>query len=209
MYLRRNVVSALYDQRDGLTTFSATTRSAALSATIANAVVREINRFSADQLQVHASTERKFVEARRDVIGKELADAEEALSRFLMRNREPQLSPERKLEIDRLNRRVEELAAVVSSLSESFEKARIEEVRDTPVLTLIDAPAAPALPDRRPAAQWAVALAFLTAALLLGSILVLQSIGVVPRRRSNEPLRLAGWWPVLQQDFRRPWRLLF
>jgi len=54
---------------------------------------------------------------------------------------------------------------VYSSLAQAFEQARIDEVRNTPVLTLVDPPNLPAEPDRR----WLLAKALLAA--LLGAMI--------------------------------------
>jgi uncharacterized protein involved in exopolysaccharide biosynthesis len=55
--------------------------------------------------------------------------------------------------------------AVYSSLAQAFEQARIDEVRNTPVVTLVDPPNLPAEPDRR----WLLAKVLLAA--LLGGII--------------------------------------
>jgi uncharacterized protein involved in exopolysaccharide biosynthesis len=39
--------------------------------------------------------------------------------------------------------------SLVTAMAQAFEQARIDEVRNTPVITVIDQPAPPALPDSR------------------------------------------------------------
>src|SRR5262249_39127465 len=68
-------------------------------------------------------------------------------------------------EYDRLLRAVTMQQQVYSSLAQAFEQARIDEVRNTPVLTLVDPPNLPAEPDRR----WLLAKALLAA--LLGAMI--------------------------------------
>jgi len=52
-------------------------------------------------------------------------------------------------ERDRLQRVVSLRERVAASLAESNEQARIDEVRNTPVITVVDQPVLPAFPDRR------------------------------------------------------------
>lgn len=206
--LRTRVVSAIFDQRIGVTNFSVTTESPVLSSQIAHALIARVNKFTALQLQQHAGTERVFVESRRKAIGAELAAAEEAASGFLMGNRDFSQSPRRKLEYDRLTRRVSELQVVYNSLSQSYEQARIEEVRSTPVLTMVDEPTPPELPDRRGLTQLVLGVAVLAAALSVGLILLLARLGLIGAGPGATPATLAEWVPILARESVRPWRLL-
>jgi uncharacterized protein involved in exopolysaccharide biosynthesis len=58
-------------------------------------------------------------------------------------------SSELKVRQDRLERDLSVRQRLFASLSETFEQARLEEVRDTPVVTVIESPEIPAQPDRR------------------------------------------------------------
>jgi hypothetical protein len=69
----------------------------------------------------------------------ELTTAENALVDFENRNRLLQ-SPGLTLERQRLQRRVEISQQVYLTLAQGYEQARIDEVRDTPVITVVDAP---------------------------------------------------------------------
>lgn len=206
--LRRDVVSATYDQRNGLTTLLVRTQRPELSLAIANDLIAEINRFNTERHQSRASAERQFIQGRRDEIGNELRSAEAALTAFLRTNRSYDASPERAVEADRLRRRVGELQALLAGLNQSYESARIEEVRDTPVLTLVERPDMPALPDERSLVQWVIA------ATVLGVLacLVWQVLGVLvgspTSRRGVPPPSLTDEVRNTLADFRRPWSLL-
>lgn len=50
---------------------------------------------------------------------------------------------------DRLSREVSRQQQLYSTLSQAYEQAKIEEVRDTPVFTLVDEPELPARPNPR------------------------------------------------------------
>jgi uncharacterized protein involved in exopolysaccharide biosynthesis len=205
---RRDVVSALYDQRTGVTSFSVRTRSAALSAQIAEELVKEVNRFNAERHQSQASAERAFVEQRRIAIEQELHEAEDAVRTFLVRNRPYASSPELRLEFDRLSRRVGALSTVFTSLTQSFEKARIEEVRDTPVLTIVDSPSVPALPDSRSVVEWVVSAGLLTLLVMIGGLVAMRLLGLIPPPHEGEPQDFGGHWPALRAELLHPWRLI-
>ena len=86
--------------------------------------------------------EREFVEGRLAQSMAELTDAEARYEAFLTSNRlfdSPQLSFER----DRHEREVNMLQQVVTSLRTSAEQARIEAVRNTPAITVLDPARAP------------------------------------------------------------------
>ena len=78
----------------------------------------------------------------------ELRDAEAGLESFLQRNRRYQDSPQLVVEFGRLQRRVELRQQVANSLSQAFEQSRIEEVRNTPVVTIVERPEGAAKPAR-------------------------------------------------------------
>lgn len=204
---RRNVVAALFDGRTGLTGFSVRTKDARLSAQIAGAIVQEMNRFNSERHRSRASTERRFVEARRAVVADELRQAEESVQSFLVRNRAYDSSPERQLEYDRLTRRKSQLSTVLTSLTQSFEQARIEEVRDTPVLTVVETPVIPVLPDRRPVAQWAVGAALLAALVSLSGLVAIHLLGLSAAPVGEGPSTPSEMARQLAGDLRRPWRL--
>ena len=208
-YLRSHVVSALFDQRTGITSFSVTTRSAELSRTIATALVSELNRYAAERHQSRASAERKFLEARMAAITQELTGSEDAVAAFLKQNRSYQQSPEQTVEFSRLSRKLSELQGVQSLLSQTFEQARIEEVRDSPVLSTVDDPLLPVLPDKRAVIEWMIATGFLMLLVVLGGLTASRMLGLAPAWLPGEPRTFAECWPLLRSELLRPWRLVF
>ena len=207
--LRRDVIGAIFDQRTGVTSFSVSTDSPELSVAIAQVLIGEINKFNTERHRSRASIERRFVEDRRIVVAGELRAAEQRLESFLTQNRLISGSPQRTLELERLKRRAAELEQVVEALSRSYERARIEEVRDTPVLTLVAAPEVPAIPDSRSLAEWLIAAAILSALIAVGIVLALQMHGILPQWKPGAPSRLTEYGRQLRADLLRPWRLLF
>jgi uncharacterized protein involved in exopolysaccharide biosynthesis len=99
-----------------------------------------LNEGNQERRQSKAAAERRFVEGRLQEARKELDAAESDVARFLQANRRYQESPMLTLEYEQLQRRVELHQQVYTTLALSYEQARIDEVRNTPLLVLIDRP---------------------------------------------------------------------
>ena len=103
-----------------------------------------LNTFNLERRQSRAASERSFLEARVLDAERDLVSAEAALERFLSQNRRYAESPQLTFEYARLQRRVDLRQQVYTSLSQAYEQARVDEVRNTPVITIIDEPRGPA-----------------------------------------------------------------
>lgn len=142
-------LSVTADRRTGIVSFSVTADSPRLSLELAEALLEEIARYNKETRQSRAAAERKFVEARLAQARSEVQGSEDSLQTFLVKNRSYRSSPELTFENDRLQRSVTHRAGVVSSLAQNFEQTRIDEVRDTPVFSLVQPPRLPARHDSR------------------------------------------------------------
>jgi uncharacterized protein involved in exopolysaccharide biosynthesis len=146
--LRNSIVSSL-NPKTGVITFSVRSQNPELSFQISNRLLAEVNRFNLERRQTQAGVERKFTEARLATVREELRDAESRLQRFLQDNREYARSPTLSFEADRLQRDVALRQQIYTSFAQAFEQSKIEEVRDTPLITAIEQPATAAWPDGR------------------------------------------------------------
>ena len=70
------------------------------------------------------------------------------MEEFLRSNRDLG-SPSLQLRKDRLNRVVQTRQQVYTALAQSYEQSKIEELRDTPAITVIDPPVIPTEPNPR------------------------------------------------------------
>ena len=98
------------------------------------------NQFNLERRQSTAAAERQFIEARLEKERNQLEAAEGELQAFLEQNRAYSASPQLNFEAQRLQRRVTLYQQVYTSLAQAFEQALIEEVRNTPVITVLDVP---------------------------------------------------------------------
>ena len=114
------------------------TRSLALAA--AERLIALVTEFDTRVRRSRASENRRFLETRTDSAEVMLGAAEDELARFEQRNRAYAQSPDLSLQHERLQRRETLLQDVYLSLARSLEQARIDEVKETPVLTIVDPP---------------------------------------------------------------------
>lgn len=120
-----------------LVRLSVTDGDPAVAAAVANRVVAVMDDFNTDSRQSQARRRREFIEKRATEAGAELRRAERALDEFQERNRAWQQSPQLTSAQARLRREVDLRQEVYLTLGRELETARIEEVNDAPVISVI------------------------------------------------------------------------
>jgi uncharacterized protein involved in exopolysaccharide biosynthesis len=148
-WLQEKAVRATPGGETGVVRLSVTTPWPAVSQGIATRLMELVNDFNLSTRQTQAGAEREFIEGRLVDTEARLLAAEEQLRRFLEANRQFQNSPELLFERDRLQRQVTMHQQVFTSLSQAYEDARISEVRNLPLVTVVQPPETPARPDPR------------------------------------------------------------
>jgi len=143
-----SMVDATVSTRSGLVVLRVTSIDPTLSREIAAAMLAQIQDFNLAKRQSQARAERNFVEQQLNGAEAELRADEDRLAAFLVSNRAAG-APTLALQRDRLERAISQQQGVVSGLAQAFEKAKIDEVRDTPVLTVVEPPEAPVEHDPR------------------------------------------------------------
>jgi uncharacterized protein involved in exopolysaccharide biosynthesis len=143
-------------------------------------VVNEIN---LDQRRQLAAQEREFAEDRLKEVRSELNTAEQNVRVFLEHNRQFQGSPALVFEHSRLEREVAYRQQIYTALAQSYEQARMDEVRNIPMIGIVENATAPQEPDGRGVAKKA-ALGFFGGGMLA---LVLAAIldGIRRARQAN------------------------
>lgn len=105
-------------------------------------ILTELDAYNLTLRRKRASAEREFVERRLSDVSAALRQAESQLSSFLQTNRDYSSSPVLRMEFDRLQRAVRMRQQVYSAVAQSYEQAKVEEVRDLPTVLVIDEPEA-------------------------------------------------------------------
>jgi uncharacterized protein involved in exopolysaccharide biosynthesis len=179
-----------------------------LAAQVLGRMLELLNDFNLRTRQSQARAERRFVEGRLKEVEGELRAAEDRLQAFLQRNRDFRNSPQLTFTVDRLQRDVAMRQQVYVGLAQSYEQSRIDEVRDTPVITMVETVATPVEPDSRRLLVRAIL------GLLLGGMLgVLAGFAREFSRRRREAGDatyddLVTLRRQAMEDLKRPWRIL-
>lgn len=160
----------------GVLTITVETIWPSLSLAISRRLLEGLNTFNLQTRQIQASEERHFVEGRLKEARQTLRQGEDELQSFYQRNRAFQNSPELVMERERLERSVIAAQQIVTSLEESYEQARIREVRDTPVITVIEEPAVSTKPNPRGRVRRAVMGLIIGSAIAVFILLVIESV---------------------------------
>lgn len=142
-------ISVRADRETSVVTVAVKTKWPHVSEQVLRQMMERVTAFNLESRRSQAAAERAFIEARLAQRQAELREVEDRLQRFLQRNRDYQDSPELVFGHDRIQRDVGLRQQVVASLMESYEQARIEEVRNTPVITMIERPELPVKRNRR------------------------------------------------------------
>ena len=163
------------DQKAGLVGIEVRLRDPVVARDVTRAFLAQLDSFNLRTRQSQASAERKFTEARLNDARNQLRAAEDELMSFLQRNRDYRSSPQLTFVHDRLERNVFLNQRLYETLTQSYEQARIEEVRDTPVITVVEDPLIPAKADPRPYVR----------AIAAGLLLGIAAATVLGRRRDR------------------------
>src|ERR1041385_1442915 len=134
------------DLASGLVSFTVKAPWPGLAEAIGRRILDVISDFDKNSLQSNARNERLFLENRLTAARGELTAAESTMENFLEQNRTYASSPRLVFEQQRLQRQGDLHAQGYLALAQSYEQARLTEVRDTPVLTVVDPPEGSAQP---------------------------------------------------------------
>lgn len=141
-------VSATVDRETSIITVATRARWPELAVQMNDRILTLVNEYNLERRQTTAAAEREFIEKRREQAQRELLEAEAELEEFLAQNRTFN-SPQLRFENTRLQRRVDLRQQVFNSLAQAYEQARIDEVRNTPVITVLERPEGSTKPTPR------------------------------------------------------------
>lgn len=167
----------------GIVRIAVTQRYPQLAAAVVARFLALLTDFNVQTHQSQAAAERRFTERRRAEVQGDMRIAENALQSFLQQNHDYRNAPALVFEQERLARNAATQQQIYAGLSQAYEQAKIEEVRDTPVFTIIETPEIPPRPDSRAILLKGV-LAMIVG-LTLGLLLAVVGEGINRRRRER------------------------
>jgi uncharacterized protein involved in exopolysaccharide biosynthesis len=109
-----------------------------LAADVANTLAGSLDEYVRNTRKSYASNQRFYIEMRMSQVEDSLRISEDKMKEFNTQNRVIDQSPDLMLEQDRISRNVEILKGIDLQLHQQFEVAKIEEIKDAPVLNLME-----------------------------------------------------------------------
>ncbi len=142
-YLSKQV-DVIENRKTGLIEVLVSLEDPIVSAGVANFTGEQVQAYIQRENSAQAKKEKNFIESRLLVVKNELIVLEEELKAFSERNRGYEESPELFMVYSRIFREVEAKKQVVITLQQQLELARIEEVKQSPILHILDRAEIPA-----------------------------------------------------------------
>jgi uncharacterized protein involved in exopolysaccharide biosynthesis len=134
----RNALEVSIDIKLNVVTISLETKEPQLSADILNTVIRSMDNFIRTKRNTNALEQRKWIEARLVEVKEDLSSAENTLKIFREKNRSINGSPQLLLDQERFFREVQINSTMYVELKKQHEIAKIEEIRTTPIINVMD-----------------------------------------------------------------------
>jgi uncharacterized protein involved in exopolysaccharide biosynthesis len=134
----RTALEVSMDIKTYVITMSLETRESQLSADILNNTIHEVEKDIRTKRNTNASEQRKWIEARLVEVKADLSKAENALKEFREKNRSISSSPQLLLNEERLIREMQINSTLYVELKKQYELARIEEIRTTSIINVLD-----------------------------------------------------------------------
>jgi uncharacterized protein involved in exopolysaccharide biosynthesis len=174
--VRDNQLDVQINSKSGIVDLTVSSGNPSLSYAIATALIREANELNVRLRADQGAAERRFAESLLKMRDDSLRHAEDRLRDFLSRNREIGLSSEGALLKRRLEREIEYHVENRGRLLTLVQEARLREVRDTPVLAVVEEPRIPALPKSRGHLKWVMVGFFLGLFFGMGYALIADTV---------------------------------
>ncbi|HEY4304180.1 MAG TPA: hypothetical protein VGM82_06930 [Gemmatimonadaceae bacterium] len=179
-----DILASTVSRTTGLVEVSVATRWPSVSLALVQTIITAINDFNLRTRQEQAAAERRFVQGRLESAAAGLRDAEDNLEQFMATNRVV-TSPALTVQRERLQRAVSLQQQVFTTLTGSLDEVRMRELRDTPVITLVETPFVPAMPEPRGIVNRIVLGIILGA--FVGFAVLFTSEVMAQRRQTGDP----------------------
>lgn len=193
--LRQNI-GVTFDTKTNIVTLALTAGDPALAADILNGLLEELDGFMREERVTKASGRRTWIETRLAEVEERMKKAEASLQHFRETNRRIADSPSLVMRDRALSREVEMNVALFIELKKQYEIARIEEIRNTPVVSVLDHARPPVKKSGPNRSGNTLIMAFLAAA-FSGGYVVLKSLYADRISRILGSLKRAG--PTVEQ----------
>ena len=144
-----------------------------LASKVNESLIKQLDSYQREHFKAKTGKTKIFIQERIFSIKKELIESEETLKVFRDRNRRIENSPALQLEQQRLVREVSVLTSVFTTLKQQLETSKIEEVKESDYVIVLDPPEVP-LNRSKPNKKLMVIIAGISG-IILGLVLALLS----------------------------------
>lgn len=131
---------SVQEEDSGLIVLSVLMEEPQLASDIAQFYGEFIKKYIAEELEIQSRKNRQFLEERLDSAKQELLESEEKLTEFRKQHTMALEPPDTQLERGRLMRNVTVNQEVYITLRQQYELARIEELKELPIINILDHP---------------------------------------------------------------------
>lgn len=135
--------------KTGVISFTVSAPTPNLARALGGRLLEAVSQFNIATRQTRAAAERRFTEQRLAEVQAELRAAEDRQLEFLRSNRSINDDPSLRIQQDRLAREVQLRQDLYTTVAQSYEQAKIDQVRDTPMITIIEQAGQSVLPVPR------------------------------------------------------------
>tara|TARA_B100000519_G_scaffold200455_1_gene213635 strand:+ start:160 stop:1236 length:1077 start_codon:yes stop_codon:yes gene_type:complete len=136
------------DKKTNIITLNVNSKEAKFASELNQALIKKIDAHQREYNKNKTSETRKFIEERITATEIDLRRAEENLKDFISSNRRIENSALLQLERQRLAREVTVLTGIFTTLKQQFETTKIEEVKESQYIVVIDPPEPPLKPSK-------------------------------------------------------------
>ena len=133
-----STLMTVYEHESGMITISLLMEDPTIAAKIVNYISDWIQIYISDEMSFKATKNRKFIEQQLLSAKADLYDSEEELSEFMKDHPLSEEGPEEFTERARLMRNIEVNTQVYITLKQQYELNKIEELKERPVLNILD-----------------------------------------------------------------------
>ena len=144
---RKNIIVD-YDKRTNIVSITYSIGEIQLVSDVLNKVIALLDEYIRKMKITSATEQRNWIEQRLVQVQNDLASSENALKDFREKNRIISNSPQLLLEQQRMIRDVEINTVIYTELKKQYELARIEELKNIPVVNILDSARPPAKKDK-------------------------------------------------------------
>jgi uncharacterized protein involved in exopolysaccharide biosynthesis len=155
----RERMTVNFDTRLGTVIIGVEMEEPQLAADVANRITTELDDYTRTKRRTNATLQREFIEERLKEVEGTLKKSEVALKDFREKNRRILDSPQLMLEQERLARDVQINSTVFVELKKQLEVVKIEEIKNIPIINVLD-PARPPVQRSSPVRRQVALIAF-------------------------------------------------